>query len=164
MSTDIIIITGKINSGKTSACKTLISEQKRQKKEVGGILSLPVWRRGEKNTYYAVDIATEEGTLLATTGPVSPCIRYGRFRFPLSGFVFACSALYRAAGLSDLPAAEMIIIDELGPLELLDRGFAPALKTILQTYTGTLILVTRETHTGEIRGHFGIPRGKEICL
>lgn len=164
MSTDIIIIAGKINSGKTSACKTWINEQKRHKKSAGGVLSLPVWRGGEKNSYYAYDIAAEEAVLLATTEPVRPCFRYGKFRFPLSGFMFADSVLYRDAGLRDLPAKDSIIIDEIGPLELLDRGFAPVLRKLLQVYTGRLILVTRETHTRELCGRFNIPCSPEAII
>lgn len=157
MSTDIIIIAGKINSGKTSACKSWINEQKSHKKDIGGILSIPVWRRGEKNTYYAYDIAREEAVLLATTEPVSPCVRYGRFRFPYSAFQFAESVISRAAGLRDLPPKDSIIIDEIGPLELEEKGFAPALRMLLRSYSGRLILVTRETHTEKICSRFALP-------
>lgn len=164
MSSDIIIITGKINSGKTTACKTWINRQKKDGKSVGGILSIPVWRKGEKNAYYAYDISTEESILLATTAAVSPASSYGRFRFPRTGLDFAETVLRNACGLSGGKPKETIIVDEIGPLELKEKGFASVLRELLNEYSGTLILVTRESHTEALCRHFHIECTPEMYI
>jgi iron complex transport system ATP-binding protein len=156
MSTDIIIIAGKINSGKTTACKTYIRHQRDAGKSVGGTLSVPVWRKGKKTSYYAYDISTQESILLASEAPVSPSVSHGRFHFPLRGFAFAEKVLLEAAGLGNSAPKEIILIDEIGPLELKEEGFAPVLRRLLFEYSGTLLLVVRESHLSQACGHFGI--------
>ncbi len=164
MYTDILIISGKINSGKSTACKDLVRRLQSSQKNIGGILSIPFWRHGEKKAYYALDISTEEGTLLATTEPVYPAYRYGRFFFPLSGFSFAKSVLYAAADLSEMKKQnkkDILIIDEIGPLECLGQGFTPLLRDLMDRFSGILLLVMREEYTRKLCTYFKIPYNKE---
>lgn len=141
-------------------CKTWITKRETEGKSVGGILSVPFWHKGKKNTYYAYDITTEEAALLAAEEPVFPSYRHGRFNFPLSGFTFAEEVISEAVKTP----ADCIIIDEVGPLELKGAGFAKVLSEVLQSYDGTLLLVTREKLREDICGAYGISTAEVTIL
>ena len=147
---DIIIITGKINSGKSSRARTFANGLLKKGNSAGGVVTVPFWR-GEKKSYYIFDLMTGESRLFASEEPVVPSIRYKRFYFSAYAFPFAEEAAERASG------ADFLFIDEPGPLELEGRGFASLIDRTIRDFSGTLVLVVRENITEEITRRFSLP-------
>ncbi len=148
---DIIIITGKINSGKSSRAKDFAGRLRAAGKITGGIITLPFWR-ADKKSYYIIDLMTGEGRLFASEVPLSPSLKYRRFYFSTPAFTFAEDAAEGAFG------ADYLFIDEPGPLELEGRGLAAIVTRCIELFSGTLVLVVREKILDEIVDRFAIPR------
>ena len=148
---DIIIITGKINSGKSRRAQIYASRLYGKGKNPGGVITLPYWR-GEKKSYYILNVMTEEARLLASEQPLVPSIKYRRFFFSTPAFDFALEAAEQAR------ECEYLFIDEPGPLELQDRGLAPVLVQTLRNFTRSLVLVVREHIIEDVIDHFSLPR------
>jgi len=138
MASRIIIITGKKDSGKTSTLKRIIREQKSLGKTVGGIISEARGKGSDRVSYYAVDILTGEKMLLATTEKIETNITFGRFFFSEKGIKFARNTLKKTEG------SDIVVIDELGPLECMEEGFLDEALDLVKQYDGELILVIRE--------------------
>lgn len=63
----------------------------------------------------------------------------GPFGFDSSGIRFGSEAL----SLDAVAQRDVVIVDEIGPLELQGGGWAPALHSLLTSYAGHLLLVVR---------------------
>lgn len=133
-----IILRGEIQSGKTTALQQWI-----QGKNAVGILSPVV--NGERFLY-----SIREAAYISFQSPVSTAetISIGRFHFYQKAFDQANEILQQRTN------AAWLILDEIGPLELRDQGFAPALKTILTDLTVNLMAVVRNSLVEEVKEKF----------
>ena len=135
----IKIITGKINSGKTSYAKLLA-------KELGlcGVVSEKVFCDGIFMGYDIINVHDNHRLVLARKLGIEqmlgPCI--GRFQFSDEAFRIANQWLFGA-----LKSSEPVVIDEIGPLELSGKGFAPVM-TVVNKYDN-LTVVIREQILGK---------------
>jgi nucleoside-triphosphatase THEP1 len=147
MPKNIIIITGKINSGKTTLAKKIADDYLMHGKKIGGIISDS--RRniqtGEKIIYILRDLKSGKHCLLASLSQTKEDdFKVGKYYFSPEAFKFASKAFRNAKG------SNAIFIDELGPLELEKKGFYDAVVSLLKNYSGTLILVIRENILDEM--------------
>ena len=139
----IILLSGDRRVGKSTACQKLIQMACRRGKSVGGFLSIALFdAQGEKEGIKLMDPRTGSEQLLASlqnqlSGP------------QIGAYHMSADALQWGANLA-LDALkngmDLVLIDEIGPLELLrGEGFAeilPALYTV--TDTNCLIVVRPE--------------------
>jgi nucleoside-triphosphatase THEP1 len=134
----IIIISGKKNSGKTAYLKEVIEKAKKRQKKVHGFLSEAEIIKGEKNIYYLRDLKTDKRTILASTQQeFLRFINFGRFYFSLQTFEFANSLF-----IKDMDA-DLFVFDEYGPLEVDGYGFKPVFNYILDNYKGLFFISVR---------------------
>lgn len=146
----IILITGPKDAGKTTFLRNYISLLAAKGESAGGILSLAEVGGGIKHTYYAWDIKTGNSWPLVSDRKFQNSIDYGRYSFSAEGYKRAGEVLQNARDCSHL------IIDELGPVELLGFGFAEDLKRLLPVYKGELFIVVRESLVKEVIGFFSL--------
>jgi nucleoside-triphosphatase THEP1 len=145
-----IIISGPINSGKTTYLHRLIAYYERKGASVGGVTAEARYASGRKSGYDICDIASGQQTALvrsnsgSTPPPDGAAQAVGRFILLDSGLEFSRKVL--EAGLG----CEVLCLDEIGPLEMRGRGHMPALKLILGKYRGLLLLVARESVVEEL--------------
>lgn len=135
-----IILTGEIQSGKTTALQQWV-----QGKNAVGILSPVV--EGERFLYNI-----QQDSHIAFQSPVSTVetISIGRFHFYQKAFDQANEILQQKTD------AAWLIVDEIGPLELRDQGFAPALKILLADLTINILIVVRSSLVGEVKEKFSL--------
>lgn len=139
----IILLTGARRVGKSTVCQRLAEEGRRRGKHIGGFISPALFnQQGEKTGAYLQDLRTGEMRLQYSTraageqaGP-----RVGPFAMDESvlqwGIRLVEEAL-RAGG-------DLVIIDEMGPLELLrGEGFAPLLDTLGEYPNAHVLIVVR---------------------
>jgi nucleoside-triphosphatase THEP1 len=143
----IFILSGEINSGKT----TRLANWLENRTDVGGILtpkfnSERVFQDAASGKTWPMEASENEKQLLV-----------GRYRFSAAGFQKAQSVL-ESALLN--PAIRFLVVDEIGPLELRNEGFAAFLRTALSFLENhqekNLILVIRNSLVEQVKDHFQI--------
>lgn len=140
-----------IRSGKTTALMNILQNCK----QVTGILSPDVDGERhifdlERKAYIPFQVSDDEEI-------EEPMLQIGRFRFYESAFRKARDIL--GDGLTS--HAKLIVIDEVGPLELQHKGFEPAVSKLVQAQkTGelaaNLLLVVRDSLLDQVIRHYGI--------
>jgi len=134
----MILLSGDPGTGKTTICQEVVSLCRDRAIPCAGILSLPlVDSDGVRTGILAQDIASGARQVLART-ETSGAVRVGHYTFEPDTVNWAVSALRKALKSE----AQLLIIDEIGPLELwFGNGFAPVLPDIAAWERHLLIVV-----------------------
>jgi nucleoside-triphosphatase THEP1 len=133
----IFMLTGAVHSGKTSRLKRVVDELRETGVEFQGYLSQTVKRKDKIDGYNLLDLGN---------GKVSPFIRKRGAKNweKIGSYYFLPSSLARSRaiirGRSD---NVLLIVDEIGPLELQGQGVWPALKEIIVRPSTFALLVIR---------------------
>jgi nucleoside-triphosphatase THEP1 len=151
------LLVGDRHAGKTSACARLAALARSRGLTVGGIIAPAVYEASRCVGYDVVDLATGCSARLATADPRAPALpscgpptsgapvpgsdeeHMGRFRFSADGLALGRTALARAARSQD----RLVIVDEVGPLELAGHGWASTLDRLANRTGYTLLVVRR---------------------
>ncbi len=135
----VIILSGGQGEGKTSLLATLIRTMRKEGIVVSGICAPVVYAQGKRIGYDIEDIRTGITIPLCRIAVETTLPDVGSFSFLPDGLSAGRRALEPDTG--HLP--EVLIIDEVGPLELGGKGWADQLEKILRSFPGTVILVVR---------------------
>jgi nucleoside-triphosphatase len=147
-----LLVVGEPRSGKTSWCRRYINRRRKSGSSVGGILSPAIEKQGQRAGSNALDLLT---------GQEAPFARLSRYRsskggekigdYTISkdGILFACGAIRRAIEST----CDLVVIDEVGPLELCGKGLMPAVELALASAVNVLIVV-RSSLEGALQRHF----------
>ena len=136
---EIIIVTGKINSGKSTYLQKLAAEEKALGNVITGIIARGIYEGGKKVGYDIIDIADGGSLPLARTIPFADSeIQSGKYYFSQAAFAFAENVLLR------FKPNGVVFLDEAGPLELAGKGYADCLKVLLQAKISKLYIVVRK--------------------
>ncbi|HSO23105.1 MAG TPA: nucleoside-triphosphatase [Chondromyces sp.] len=120
-----VVVTGPPNGGKTAAMAELASRLAEQGRAVAGFVQLGELEDGRKVGFRVRDLGSGAEAVVARLAPRGEG-RYGtRFVFHEVGFDLARAALARAG------AGAVVIVDELGPVELRGEGHMPAVRAAL---------------------------------
>lgn len=148
----IIIITGPVNSGKTSHLHRLIANYRREGYAVGGITAEALYKEGRKIGYDVCDLISKECCPLVRSSETAAKMKaaegvqhVGRFVLLESGLSFTRRCIYAAF------AGDIICLDEIGPLEMAGRGHRQVLDTLIADFKGTLLVVSRDTVSGILK-------------
>jgi nucleoside-triphosphatase THEP1 len=134
----LALLIGDRQSGKTSTCRRLAEAARAQRLSVGGILAPAVCEEGSCTGYDVLDLATGRSTRLAVPGPAG-AEHVGCFGFLGEGLAFGRTALARAAETRH----DLVIVDEVGPLELSGGGWSAHLDPLIRREQATLFAVRR---------------------
>ena len=117
----IILVTGPPGIGKTSTLRRAVKELKRNY-TVGGMISREVREGGVRVGFEIMDLSTgQRGWLAHVNQPEGP--RIGKYRVNLTDL----DAIGAASILGALQNADILAIDEVGPMELTSQAFSNAL-------------------------------------
>ncbi len=143
----VSLLIGPKHAGKTTAAAELIRRVRARGRTVAGILAPSIWVDGVLHGFDIVDIATGRRTRLSDIQSAGEQTS-GRFRFCAEGL-----ALGQAA-LSDPAAriADLVIVDEFGPLELRGGGWRDAVDALVGHAAGLLVLVVRQSLAESVAG------------
>jgi nucleoside-triphosphatase THEP1 len=147
----IIVLSGPVGGGKTTLIETSLNRWTSRGLRYSGFLSLAVADRPGQTEYDLLDL--KEGRrlpFLRRTGEPE-WERVGPFFF-LPRTLDVARSLILAADPS-----ELLIVDEVGPLELGGGGLWPALKEVLFKPPIRSLLVIRETILEDFVGRLGQP-------
>lgn len=116
----VIVVTGAIGIGKTTVCRKLIGIVRNQGYTCGGILTYKAADKG----IIIEDIQSGEKEALASINNVYYGPRTAKYFFNPKGIDFGIKAVNAGA------SATILLIDEIGHLEVSGGGFANVLKLI----------------------------------
>lgn len=122
----LALLTGARGSGKTSWGRLLVDVARAAGLSAAGLLSPPIFTQGQKTGIALLDIATGERRLLAQRAAEGESGTAG------TGWRFDAATLAWGNDiLASLPPADLVLIDEMGPLEFDGKmGFLAAFSTI----------------------------------
>jgi nucleoside-triphosphatase len=135
----LVLVSGPRNTGKTEYARWVVERARAAGLRVAGFYSEAEWEAGVKARFYLQDVADPgQRALLASVRPAPELdLRAGPFHLSSEVFRRADKVLRRAAG------ADLICIDEVGPLEVKGGGFHEALSFLLAEHAGILLLTVR---------------------
>lgn len=144
-----IVLTGSIRSGKSTALRAFLKD----KKNAGGFLSPDI--EDKRKLLFLKDGSIH--AFEALDGDAEDTLAIGRFHFRKSTFEKAQALLQQP--LAPLP--HWWVADEIGPLELDNKGFEPAfgffLSAVEQQNLTCLMVVVREKLLPAFEAKYGIP-------
>lgn len=148
MSSMKYLLTGAPRSGKTTLCKRLAEGLAQGGHTVGGMLSGELREKGERVGFEILDILTgEKGTLAHVDQRSGP--RVGKYKVALENL----EGVGVGSILGALDECDIVIIDEIGPMELKSRAFIDAVKETFASHkdvVATIHLKTRERLVREL--------------
>jgi len=120
-----IVITGRPGVGKTTLIERVVSKLSLP---VGGMITKEIRKCGHRVGFSVIDVATGQEGILAhihqQSGP-----KIGHYRVNLHDLEqIGIAAIDRA-----LAAGTLVVIDELGPMELTSREFIPAVERVIES-------------------------------
>ena len=136
----VVVVTGAPGSGKTTAVLDAAEAVRGAGCRVVGFAQPGFFRDGEKVGFLLRDVATGEEGELARRVDRSVGEHGTAFRFSPAGLELARRAL-KSAGTGDL-----LVLDELGPLELRGRGHMPAVRQALRAARPKAVVVVVRRH------------------
>ncbi len=118
----LILITGKPGIGKTSTLRRTVNELKNREYEIGGMICGEVREGGVRVGFEIMDLSTgTRGWLAHINQPTGPKI--GKYQVNLTDLeVIGVGAILEA-----LQNANILAVDEIGPMELSSKAFCKAL-------------------------------------
>jgi len=148
----IVLVVGSKSSGKTAYLRLVIRRARQHGLKVGGILSPGELQGGTKQEYFVEDVRTGQKTRLAwLSNEESSPIQVGSYSFNPRAFEMANRILRESQD------ADVVVLDEYGPLEKSGGGFRPALEYLLQNYSGILFIALRPSLLHHIKSELLFP-------
>ena len=135
----IFILTGPVGSGKTTFLKRVIDKLKKQKIKMDGFLSEAIVRHQEKIGYNLMDLGEGKSFPFIRKSGHQDWQRIGPYFFIPEGLSRAKKIILRSK------EAEILVVDEIGPLELSGKGLWDVLEQIIfPRFQKYLFVVRRE--------------------
>jgi len=132
-----IAITGRPGCGKTTLCRKIAE---RVEADVGGLLTEEIREEGKRVGFRLQDLATGEGGTLAHVRDCSG---------PGVGKYFVCPDQLDLIGVGaielGLREKDLLIVDEIGPMELKSRRFVQAVERALEAEIDCLFTIHRRS-------------------
>ena len=153
----LVLWTGPKHSGKTTAAGELAVRARDEGLRVAGLLAPAVYECDRLVGFDAVDLRTGE--------QVSPASHRketgegGGFRFTEQGHKLGKAAF----DISTARSADLVIIDEFGPMELQGKGWRDQVDLLLAEMDAVVLLVVREELVGEVERLYGDYGGRKIA-
>ena len=137
----ILIISGDTRSGKTTFLKQVIKNLKEQNPDfsIGGIIATGIDKDGERYGFEIEELSTGQKNLLCTREPQENTEKIGRFYF----YQQVLDTTRRLI-VESLPALDLLVIDEVGYLELKGRGWFEVIEEAMKQHDLNMIFVVRK--------------------
>lgn len=137
-----VALTGKPGVGKTTICREVAESYPGT---VGGMLSGEVREEGKRIGFRVTDLSTGEQAWLARKDASElprDAPRVGSYRVDLKGLETVGVAAVRTA----LQGADLVVIDEVGPMELKSKDFVETVEIALDSGTDLLMVVHKKSN------------------
>ena len=130
----VVIVTGAIGIGKTTVCQKVIKIARNKGYSCGGIVTYKI----RNKDIIIEDIQTGKTEALASTDKIYRGPSTAKYFFNPEGIDFGIRAIDRGT------ASDILLVDELGQLELGGQGFAKVIERVVAGKVKNCILVVRK--------------------
>ncbi len=131
----LIVLTGAIGTGKTTVCQKIVDIARSRGCSCGGAITY----KSADGGIIIEDVKTGQKQVLASLSDVFRGPHVGRYYFDPAGIDFGAGAIAVGA------ASSILVVDEVGPLELTGRGFTGAIELIkAQKFNHCIIVIRKE--------------------
>ncbi len=156
----IFIVSGSRDEGKTTMVKKAVEELKKNDFPVGGILSIKVIKNQKIIGYDIFDIDTGEMEVFMRVSGDTGNKKIGKFFIKEKGLEKGISIL------SDkkLIHKKLVVIDEVGSLEINNEGWASCLEKLLKESTIDILITVRETLVEDVISKWDIKNSTIFIL
>lgn len=137
---NVFILSGDVDGGKTGMAGRIVDQLIKSGWNIRGLLSTKKEDDPEKHGYLIKDITSGKKSLLCSQNPALGNIKTGRFYFSEEGLTFGRKILMQSL---EKPT-DLVVVDELGPLELNDKGWTPAIEQLLTNSKTPHLWIVRE--------------------
>ncbi|MCP4590707.1 MAG: DUF2478 domain-containing protein [bacterium] len=147
------IVSGERGAGKTGFLEKLVARATAAGRTTGGVLSPAVFEAGQRCGYDLIDPLRGTRQVLArVAGPLDGAPTVGMYRFCDAAVEAGCQAIISAVR----SRVDVVVVDEVGPLELRGEGWAPALEIALNEcdIRQELFVVVRPSLVGDLPARF----------
>ncbi len=144
----VLILTGEAGQGKTTAVAAVCRYLRDAGIGVGGVLAPGIWRDGQRWGFDVEDLLDGRRRPLCRRDAAAGPVAVGPFRFLAEGLDLGREAL----AVTRLRAANVavVIVDEVGPLEMAAQGWAECLDALVAEWPGPMLWVVRRGLVGEV--------------
>lgn len=137
----ILLLTGNPGVGKTTVVMEVVDSLKEKGYNVGGIVSREVRSDNVRTGFEIIDLMSErQGWLARVTSGTGP--RVGKYRVEMHDL----ESIGVRAIIDAVDGSDVVVIDEIGPMELFSGGFKEAVKKALECAKLVLCVVHRRAH------------------
>jgi nucleoside-triphosphatase len=124
----LLFVTGRPGIGKTSVLLRVVEELKAKGYKIGGMLSREVRDKGVRVGFEIIDFSSgRKGWLAHVDQPVGP--KVSKYRVNLNDLNLIGAGSIRKAA----EEAQIVIIDEIGPMELFSQAFKEAVRKAINS-------------------------------
>jgi nucleoside-triphosphatase THEP1 len=141
----VFIIKGAIGDGKTRLAEKISDKFKAKGIKVAGIYAPRILVNGDTIGYDIVNIMTNDRTPFLRTGGKS-IHKIGKFKILPGGLELGLTAICQAR----IERTDVMIVDEVGKLELQDGGWAKAIEPLFLYFGNPVLLFIRNDFTEEV--------------
>lgn len=145
LSGKVIILTGKIGEGKTTTILKIVGNLKAKNIPVSGVYTPRIMENGLTTGYDIVEIESNLRTPFLRQGEEDGYARIGRFNILPQGLNNGVAVLTRSLNEKN----RIVVIDEVGKLELEGKGWSEPLNGLLQT-TPVLLFAIRDSFAQQV--------------
>ncbi|MGD2094690.1 MAG: nucleoside-triphosphatase [Phycisphaerales bacterium] len=139
-----ILWTGPKHCGKTTSAEKLIRIAQAEGFKVAGLLEPSSYDNGELIGFDVLDVRNQTRVSLARRISKS---KAGPFDFLTAGLKFGNNVL----NSEDTKSADLVIIDEFGPLELERRGWRKNIDSLLASSNAIILIIIRKELAGTVK-------------
>ena len=136
----LTIISGNKQSGKTSYLINLLHQLNSEGIICAGFIAEGTFKNNQRNSFKLIDLSTKDEILLMDTDPDTGSENIGRFYINEEGIKFGKNILNTALNSN----CTKIFIDEIGPLELENKGWSDPFRLLLNSEKELIISVRRK--------------------
>ncbi len=148
----VVIITGDIQQGKTSFVQTIVQKLKDRGYQISGFLAIAIMEGQQRSGFQLFNIQTSETIGLCSLKPVQGWIKQGSFYFNPLGLQKGNEIL---SGI--IPDhVHIVVVDEVGPLELSNQGWAKAMGDLCQTTQIPQLWVVRKSLVDKVARNWNV--------
>lgn len=144
-----IVITGEIGSGKTSLIQDLTAQLKSKNYSISGFYTSRIFDNNTTIGYNLVEVESKKETPFLSISPIENAEKVGKF------FIHQ-EAIETGKKILQQNTAHFIVIDEIGKLELTDKGWGNELPALFSAPKNHFILSLRKEIYNELIEKYNI--------
>jgi nucleoside-triphosphatase THEP1 len=138
---EIVIITGDVHQGKTTFAQKIVADLHAQNIRIAGFFSVGINENGIRTGFNLVDIESSRQIELCSDKKNEKRLKFGKYYFN-SDAISLGNEILNSNNLSD---KQLIVIDEVGHLELNGQGWSNAIENITRNNTVPQLWIVRKS-------------------